>query len=155
MPTQLLSIISTIGQWQFVTITGEQIKCPPISQQNPKPASGDLPMRIVSPTINRMQAKSAKPQTLRGGLTFEWEIEDLFLYKPIASSATLAECNHVLVAYIADYSNMYNDHIALSPSITIEDCPLEMGVFEYPRTQQGTGVLYAGVCATLKIKELT
>jgi hypothetical protein len=155
MGTKILSIVAAIQRLQITPAGWQTVKAPPLSELPIKPASGDFPLRIVSPVINRMQAKSSRPQTFGTGREYVWEIEDLFLYQSVTSTAGFVECAYPILEYVQAFSAVLETHVMLMQGVTIEDAPLEMGICEYPKSPNGSNPLYGFVCHTLKIREIS
>ncbi len=151
MATKILSIIAALQHLQITPAGWQPVPAPPLSDLPINPAAGDLPMRIISPTINLIQAKSAKPMTFAGGRTYEWEIEDLFLFKPVTSSAGYTECAYPILEFVQAYSAVMDVNVKLMQGVTIEDAPPMLGIFEYPK---GANKAYGGVLHKLTIKEI-
>lgn len=158
MDTQIEEIYTALAAWQFSVPydnngNTEVVTTPTLADMPRVPESMTLPLRILSPAINRAEAEKLVSNTLSwyGGGSIVWALEDLMLWRPVTQAFSPADVNLAMVRYMKLYQRAVNTYMAVIPSATIEDAAMAPGVYEYPIK---SGNFYYACLCTLKIKEL-
>ena len=150
MPSQISSIFQALGAWEF-TIKGDTIRAPFVNQIEDMPSSPSLPMRVISPALNRAEGSLMGMTFGSTSLVVTWEIDDLMLWRPVAQAANFAKEAVPLMQYMVAYSEMWVANRQLTTQAFSEEIKnFSAGVFEYPA---GSKVQFYGVLATHVIKE--
>lgn len=85
-------------------------------------------------------------------ITINWQIPDLFIYKPVAQGIGLKEHAPQLIDYCGKYADaMRTFGKAPTPNSTLESFQMIPGEYEWP---SGTGNYFTGVLCLLQIKEV-
>lgn len=151
MPSQIISIFQALASWEFA-ISGETIYAPVLQQLEDMPASPNLPMRILSPALNRSEGELAGLTINNSSYLVGWTIDDLLLWRPVTQTVSFSDEVVPLMQYMVAYAEKWVSNRQITAQAFIEEVTdFSAGVFEYPQKSQ---VYYYGVLATLHIKEI-
>jgi hypothetical protein len=150
MPSQINSIFRALGEWEF-TYKGDPVNAPILQQLADMPESPNLPLRIISPALNRAEGELMGMTFGSTSLCITWEIDDLFLARPVPQTIGFASEATSLVQYMVAYSEKWVTNRQLTSQAFSEEIKnFSAGVYEYPAR---SGNQFYGVLATHVIKE--
>lgn len=152
MSSNILTIYDQIAATS-ITVNGTAVTVKDADQLPNRVASADLPIRLITP-ISGFGVEGAQTDSVWAGGSgstvrqVEWQIFDVMLWKPIALDVGVKAWAKELLAYSREYFDMLED-LTLTGAVYL-DANLTHSVIEYPLL---SGVFYAGVRATLTIRE--
>ena len=157
MASDIAELCNAIAQvdMSFVKDNGETLTINAISLTNSKTtvANGETPVRLIFPpgTIG----DGLQSQVRNGhNVSIVWEITDLMLFAPVATTANLGGMLYLQAQYMANYLfklPILSEITAVNGGVGyIESTQPTIGIYEFP---QGGNVFYHGVQVAIGLRE--
>lgn len=152
MASQIINIYNALDAVS-VTVKGKTPKVYDLEELPESIHTAQLPCRLLLPVgnDNAGEGRDGEFIAIGTGITVNWTVKDLMLWKPSEQGRGLSDFAPVLVEYCGLYADAMRSFKCPYANSALESFSMMPGMYEYP---VGSGNWYAGVMCYLQIKEV-